>query len=107
MRTSVRRTDDVAFLRLTQSLNGVIPAGRTARLTKTQLLAVRDAMRIYRQVTRAGVSTALDGDGSVPAMPELDQIGKQVRFEIEEVLGRAIRDDSLVRQLTTAVIRFG
>ncbi len=107
LRSGVRRTDDVAFLHLAQSLNGVIPANRTAKLTKGQLLAVRNAMRYYRQATRAGVSNALDGDSTVPAMPALDQIGRQVRLEIEEALGLAIRDDLLVQQLTTAVIRFG
>ncbi len=106
-RVGVTRADDVAFLRLAQSLNGAIPADRTAALTKAQFRAVRDAMRIYRQAIRAGVGDALDGDASVPAKPELDQIGKQVRLEVEEVLGRAIRGDNLIRQLTTAVIRFG
>jgi len=101
-RIGVRSHDDVAFLRLVQSLGN-----RAQKLTKDQLRAVREAMLLYRQATSAAVSDALDGDGSEPAKAELDLVGRRVRLQIEETLKGSIPDDALVRQLTTAVIRFG
>jgi len=101
-RIGVRSHDDVAFLRLVQSLGN-----RIQKLTRAQLRAVREAMLLYRQATSAAVSDALDGDGSEPAKAELDLVGKRVRLQIEETLKGSIPDDALVRQLTTAVIRFG
>jgi len=64
-------------------------------------------MLLYRQATSAAVSDPLDGDGSRPAKAELDLVGKRVWLRIEETLKGSVRDDALVRQLTTAVIRFG
>jgi len=60
-RIGVRSHDDVAFLRLVQSLGN-----RIQKLTRAQLRAVREAMLLYRQATSAAVSDALDGDGSEP-----------------------------------------
>jgi len=77
-RIGVRSHDDIAFLRMVQSL------GNRAQLTKDQLRAVREAMLLYRQATSAAVSDALDGDGSEPAKAELDLVGKRVRLQIEE-----------------------
>jgi hypothetical protein len=45
--------------------------------------------------------------GPVPPRQRLAEISKAARDEVEQTLRTTIRDDVVVGQLTTAVVRFG
>jgi len=96
------------FLRLVGSLEGVLPPATIDALTPKQLQAVNDALDRYRRMVDAGVSTVIYSQpGPVPARQRLAEVNKDARDEVERTLRTAIRDDVVVGQLTTAVVRFG
>lgn len=96
------------FLRLVGSLEGVLPPAAIDSLTPEQLQAVSDALDRYRRVVDAAVPTVIYSQpGPVPARQRLAEINKEARDEVERTLRTAIRDDIVVGQLTTAVVRFG
>jgi len=96
------------FLRLVGSLDGLLPATALDSLTPAQLLAVQDALDQYRRYVAANLSGVLYSQpGAVPARQRIAEITKAARDEVEQTLRTAIRDDVIVGQLTTAVVRFG
>jgi len=96
------------FLRLVGSLEGVLPPATIDSLTPEQLQAVNDALEHYRRVVDAGVTTVIYSQaGPVPARQRLAEVNKDARDEVERTLRSAIKDDIIVGQLTTAVVRFG
>jgi hypothetical protein len=96
------------FVRLVGSLEGVLPPTALDQLGPEQLRAVQDALIAYRRFISAGVDRVLySPDPGAPPRQQLALLSKDVRFEIEQRLRTAIRDDAMVQQLATAVIRFG
>jgi hypothetical protein len=96
------------FLRLIGSLEGLLPATALDSLTPEQLLTVQEALEQYRRAVGARVSDVLYSEpGPVPARQRLADISKTARDEVEQTLRTTIRDDVVVGQLTTAVVRFG
>ena len=71
-------------------------------------LAAQDALDQYPRYVAANLSGVLYSQpGAVPARQKLAEITKAARDEVEQTLRTAIRDDVVVGQLTTAVVRFG
>lgn len=102
------RSSATDFLRLVGSLEGLLPQTALDSLTAEQLRAVQDALDEYRRFVGANLSTVLYSEpGGTPARQRLAEISKAARDEVEQTLRTAIRDDVVVGQLTTAVIRFG
>jgi len=95
------------FLRLVSSLEGVLPPATIDSLTPEQLQAVSDALDRYRRTVDARLPIALYAKSDVSARRRLQDLNKDARDEVEQTIRTAIRDDAVVGQLTTAVVRFG
>jgi hypothetical protein len=96
------------FLRLVGSLEGLLPATALDSLTPEQLRTVQEALEQYRRVVGVRLSDVLYAEpGPTPARQRLADISKAARDEVEQTLRTTIRDDMVVGQLTTAVVRFG
>lgn len=102
------RSSATDFLRLVGSLEGLLPATALDSLTPEQLQAVKDALDLYRRFVDVGVSGILySPPGGSPVRQRLQDLNKAARDEVEQTLRMEIRDDVIVGQLTTAVLRFG
>ena len=76
------------------------------KLTVGQLESIRDAIELHYAGMRSGVNEVLAGtDESSDVRGAIAQLGKTVRVEIETSLAREFPDPSIVRRLTTEVIR--
>ncbi len=96
------------FLRLVGSLEGLLPATALDSLTPEQLQAVKDAIDQYRRFVDLGVSGILySAPNGTPTRQRLLELNRAARDEVEQTLRTEIRDDVIVGQLTTAVLRFG
>ena len=96
------------FLRLVGSMEGLLPAAALDSLTPAQLQAVKDALDQYRRFVDLGVSGILySPPGGSPVRQRLMELNRAARDEVEQTLRTEIRDDAVVGQLTTAVLRFG
>lgn len=96
------------FLRLVGSMEGLLPQAALDSLTPEQFRAVETALGQYRRFVDEGVSRVLYSEpGGTPARQRLQEVNKAARDEVEQALRVAIKDDVIVGQLTTAVVRFG
>jgi hypothetical protein len=105
-RTVQQNEPAVAYAKLVSSLEGVLPRPQLEKLTATQAKAVYDAMNHYEWVMQSGVNAILSrGAGDRPLVRQIQDLNQNARDEVEQQLRGTIRDDTTVRQLTTAIIR--
>jgi hypothetical protein len=96
------------FLRLVGSMEGLLPATALDSLTPEQLRTVQEALEQYRRMVEARLADVLYAQpGTTPSRQRLAEVSKAARDEVEQTLRTTIRDDAVVGQLTTAVVRFG
>ena len=94
------------LLRVVQSMENFYPATTENRLTRDQLEAIRDAIDLYHDEIRAGVDDVIGtSDDDRDLRQAINQLGKSVRVDIEAALSRSFKDPSIVRRLTTEIIR--
>ena len=95
-----------ALVRVVQSMENFYPPTAENKLTLSQLESIRDAIEVYYAGMRAGVNDVLSGtDESADVRGAIAQLGKTVRVDIEASLSHEFSDPSIVRRLTTEVIR--
>jgi len=107
-RMSRRIGDDspTSLLRVVQSMDNFYPATAGNKLTRGQLESIRDAIDLYYDEIRTGVDDVLAGsDDDRDLRQAINLLGKSVRVDVEAVLSRSFKDPSIVRRLTTEIIR--
>ena len=95
-----------ALLRVVQSMDNYYPATAENALTSQQLVVIQDAIDLYYSAIRTGIDEVTSGESdSADVRGQVTQLGRTVRVDLESVLGDGFSDPSVVRRLTTEIIR--
>ncbi|MHC4593089.1 MAG: hypothetical protein ACYS8L_10405 [Planctomycetota bacterium] len=96
----------LAYLRVVQSLEGIMPGDAAKPLTADKLRTIYDAVRAYQGAVNRGVARTLyEADEESDQRGVYQTLGKAVRQEVEHVLSAGFRDGTLVQRLATEVIK--
>jgi hypothetical protein len=96
----------LAYLRVVQSLESIVPRDTSRPLTADKLRTLYDAVRAYQGAVNRGVARTLyEADEESDQRGVYQTLGKAARQEVEHVLSASFRDGTLVQRLATEVIK--
>ena len=94
-----------ALSQVLTALQSLVPATQIDAMDREQLSEIETAIRHYRWMAESRSSEAIHAKDERPVRVRLEESNKQAREELERMLGPSLKDDNLVRQVTTAIIR--
>lgn len=96
----------VTYLRLMQSLEGMMSKDRVDKFTPDQVRGIHAAIAAYENYIQAGVAGVLyDREPpSVPMHKRHEELSRGAREDLESRLRSVFQDDTVIRQVATAII---